>query len=130
MWGHFPKYNMKIIRLKSWWKRFFKWIVPISTLCMQQSKNFCFLLIYFAFERKYCTRATIVTYDKIIDPLIWRRSHLALGFPLQCYWVSLVTQLVKNPPAMQETWVWSLGWADPLEKGKATYSSILAWRIP
>ena len=44
--------------------------------------------------------------------------------------VSLVAQLVKNPPAMQETWVWSLGWEDPLEKGKATHSSILAWRIP
>ena len=43
---------------------------------------------------------------------------------------SLVAQLVKNPPAMQETWVRSLGWKDPLEKGKATHSSILAWRIP
>ena len=43
---------------------------------------------------------------------------------------SQVTQLVKNPPAMWETWVWSLGWKDPLEKGKATHSSILAWRIP
>ena len=42
---------------------------------------------------------------------------------------SLVAQLVKNPPAMQETWVWSLGWEDPLEKGKAIHSSILAWRI-
>ena len=41
-----------------------------------------------------------------------------------------MAQLVKNPPAMQETWVWSLGWEDPLEKGKATPSSILAWRIP
>ena len=43
---------------------------------------------------------------------------------------SLVAQLVKNPPAMQETWVRSLGWEDPLEKGTATHSSILAWRIP
>ena len=42
---------------------------------------------------------------------------------------SLVAQLVKNPPAMQETWVQSLGWEDPLEKGKATHSSILARRI-
>ena len=41
-----------------------------------------------------------------------------------------VAQLVKNLPAMQETWVWSLGWEDTLEKGKATHSSILAWRIP
>ena len=41
-----------------------------------------------------------------------------------------ITQLVKNPPAMRETWVQSLGWEDPLEKEKATHSSILAWRIP
>ena len=44
--------------------------------------------------------------------------------------VSLVAQLVKNPPAMQETWFRSLVWEDPLEKGKTTHSSILAWRIP
>ena len=43
---------------------------------------------------------------------------------------SLVAQLVKNPPAMRETWVWSLGWEDPLEKEKVTRSSVLAWRIP
>ena len=43
---------------------------------------------------------------------------------------SLAAQLVKNPPAMRETWVRSLSWKDPLEKGKATHSSILAWRIP
>ena len=43
---------------------------------------------------------------------------------------SLLAQMVKNLPAMQETWVQSLGWKDPLEKGMATHSSILAWRIP
>ena len=43
---------------------------------------------------------------------------------------SLVAQLVKNLPTMQETWVRSLGWEDPLEKGMATHSNILAWRIP
>ena len=43
---------------------------------------------------------------------------------------SLVAQLVKNPPTVQETWVRSLGWEDPPEKGKATHSSVLAWRIP
>ena len=53
-----------------------------------------------------------------------------IGYSLQYSWTSLVTQLVKNPPAMQEIWVQSLGWEDPLEKGKATHSSILAWRIP
>ena len=44
--------------------------------------------------------------------------------------ISLVAQLVKNTPAMQETWILPLDWEDPLEKGKATHSSILAWRIP
>ena len=53
-----------------------------------------------------------------------------IGYPLQYSWASLVVQLVKNPPAMQETWAWSLGWEDPLEKGMAAHSSILAWRIP
>ena len=48
-----------------------------------------------------------------------------IGYPLQYSWASLVAQLVKNPPAMRETWVQSLGWKDPLEKGKATHSSIL-----
>ena len=41
-----------------------------------------------------------------------------------------MAQLVKNPPAIQETWVQYLGWVDPLEKGKAAHSSIVAWRIP
>ena len=53
-----------------------------------------------------------------------------VGYPLQCSWGSLVAQLVQNPPATWETWVQSLGWEDALEKGKATHSSILAWRIP
>ena len=45
------------------------------------------------------------------------------------YWASLAAQSVRNLPAMHETWVQSLGWEDPLEKGMATHSSILAWRI-
>ena len=51
-----------------------------------------------------------------------------IGYPLQYFWASLVALLVKNPPAMRETWVRSLGWEDLLEKGKATHSTILAWR--
>ena len=58
------------------------------------------------------------------------RSAEGIGYPLQNSWASLVAQLVKNLPAMQETWVRSLGGEDPLAKGKATHSSILAWRIP
>ena len=49
-----------------------------------------------------------------------------IGYPLQYSWASLVAQLVKNLLARQKTWVQSLGWEDPLEKGKATHSSILA----
>ena len=53
----------------------------------------------------------------------------AFGTHLLESWASLVAQLVKNLPAMWETWIQSLGWEDTLEKGKATHSSILAWRI-
>ena len=52
-----------------------------------------------------------------------------IGYPLQYSWGSLVAQMVKDPPVMCETWVQTLGWADPLEEGMANYSSILAWRI-
>ena len=53
-----------------------------------------------------------------------------IGYPLQHSWASLVVQMVKNLPAVWETWVGLLGWEDPLEKGTATHSSIPAWRIP
>ena len=52
-----------------------------------------------------------------------------IGYPLQYSWASLVAQMVKNPPAMPVTCVRSLGLEDPLEEGRATHSSILAWRI-
>ena len=63
-------------------------------------------------------------------PGLGRSTGEGMGYPLQYSQASLVAQLVKNPPAMRETWVQSLGWEDPLEKGKATHFSILAWRIP
>ena len=59
-----------------------------------------------------------------------RSTGKGICYPLQDSWASLVAQLVKKPPAMWETWVRSLGWEDPPEKGKAIHSSILAWRIP
>ena len=63
-------------------------------------------------------------------PGLRRSTADRIGYPLQYSWASLVAQLVKNLPATQETCVRSLGWEDPLEKEKATHSSILAWRIP
>ena len=67
-----------------------------------------------------------VRHDWAVSPqcLVW---HCLVG---NDFWVSLVAQMVKNLPAVQETWVRSLGWEDPLEKGTAPHSSILAWRIP
>ena len=59
-----------------------------------------------------------------------RATGEGIGYTLQYSWASLVAQLVKNPPAMWETQVLSLGWEDRLEKGMATHSTILAWRIP
>ena len=58
-----------------------------------------------------------------------RSAGEGIGYPLHYSWASLMAQLVKNLPAMWETWVRSLGLENPLEKGKATHSSILAWRI-
>ena len=61
--------------------------------------------------------------------LVWRIPWTEEPGGLQS-WASLVAQLVKNPPAMWETWIRSLDWEDPLEKEQANHSSILAWRIP
>ena len=63
-------------------------------------------------------------------PASGRSAGEGIGYPLEYSWTSLVAQLVKNLPAMQKTWVRSLGWEDSLEKGKAPHSSIVAWRIP
>ena len=68
--------------------------------------------------------------DPGLIPGLGRSAGEGIGYPLQYSWASLVAQLVKNLPARWETWVLSLGWEDSLEKGKATHSSILAWRFP
>ena len=59
-----------------------------------------------------------------------RSAGEGIGYSLQYSWASFVVQLVKNLAAIRETWVPPLGWEDPLEKGTATHSSILAWKIP
>ena len=68
--------------------------------------------------------------DLVSIPGLGSSPGEGIGYPLQYSRVSLVAQMVKNLPAMQETWVQSLGWEDPLEEGMATHSSILAGRIP
>ena len=68
--------------------------------------------------------------DPSLIPGLGRSTGEGIGYPLQCSWASFVAQLVKNLPAMQKTWVWSLDWEDPLKKGKATHSSSLACTDP
>ena len=68
--------------------------------------------------------------DPSLIPGLGKSTGEGIGYLLQYSWASLVAQLVKNPLAMWETWLRSLGGEDLLKKGKATHSSILAWRIP
>ena len=68
--------------------------------------------------------------DSCSIPRFGRSPGEGTGYPLQYSWASPMAQKVKNPLAIQETWVRSLGWEDPLEEGMSTHSSILARRIP
>ena len=68
--------------------------------------------------------------DPDLIPGSGRSPGEGIGYSLQYSWAFLMAQLIQNPPAMWETWVWSLGWEDPLEEGMTTHSSILAWRNP
>ena len=68
--------------------------------------------------------------DPGLIPGSGRSAGEGISYAIQYSWASLMAQKVKNPPAVQETWIRSLGWEDSLEKGKATHASIMAWRIP
>ena len=74
--------------------------------------------------------STCNTGDPGSIPGLGRSAGEGIWYPLQYSWASLVAQTVKNPPAIRETWVRSLGWEDLLEKGMGTHFSILTWRIP
>ena len=110
-WGteylnHFPKVTVSV-----WWS---------------QDLNSGSLIFPFSVGKESTCNAG----DTSLIPGLGRSTREEIGYPLQYSWASLVAQLVKNPPATWETWVRSLGWEDPLEKGKATHSNILARRIP
>ena len=68
--------------------------------------------------------------DSSLIPGLGSSPGEGIGYRLQYSWASLVDQTVKNLCVMQETWVWSLGWEDPLQEDMATHSGFLAWRIP
>ena len=76
--------------------------------------------------KRICLQCRRPQFDSWVGKFPWRRDRL----PTPVFLGFLVAQLVKNPPSMLEAWVRSLGWEDPLEKGKATHSSILSWTIP
>ena len=94
---------------------------------------FCLLLTLFIFNYLNSSvgkESTCNAGDPGSIPGLGRSPGEGIGCPLQYSWASLVAQLVKNPPAMWETWLRSLGWEDPLERGTAIHSGILAWRTP
>ena len=69
-------------------------------------------------EESTCKESTCNAGDPGWIPGSGRSTGDGIGYSLQCYWASLMAQLVRNPPAMWETWVQSLGWEDPLDEGK------------
>ena len=80
-------------------------------------------------DSSVCKESACNAGDSGSIPVLRRSAGEGIGYQHQYSWASLVAQLVKNLPAIQETWVQSLGWKDHLKKGKATHPSILAWRI-
>ena len=77
-----------------------------------------------------CKESTCNAGDPALIPRLGRYARDRIGYLLQHSWASLVAQIVKKPPEMQESRVRSLGWEDPLEERMATHSSIHPWRIP
>ena len=113
--------HMRVLKMSSE-EEFFE--VPLGNIYFVWTFSF---LVHFP-DGSVGKESTCNTGDPGSIPGLGRSPGEWIGYPLQYSWVSLVAQLVKNPPAMWETWVQSLGWEDPL--GVATHSSILAWRIP
>ena len=85
---------------------------------------------FWAFPSSAGKESAYIAGDPGSIPGLGRSPGKGIGYPLQYSWASLVAQMVKNLPAMLETWVLSLAWEDPLEEGMATHFSILSWRIP
>ena len=111
----------------------------LSILCIQQALLRCLfnealLFVQSKIPMNYWRGSHSIQWTKtteVFPPtqtlISWLFGH---SYRTRSVGVSLVAQLVKNPPAMWEAWVWLLGWEDSLERGKAAHSSFLAWRIP
>ena len=89
--------------------------------------NIMIILLYFVFSDNSVGKESSCNAGAPgLNPGSGRSAGEGIGYPLQYFWAFLVAQLVKNLPAVRETWVRSLGWEDPLETGMATHSRILA----
>ena len=120
-------------KLSSFLSFFFSLATVISTLLSSSSVisfSASFSLLQFFPHSSAGEESTCDVGDLGSIPGSERSQGEGIGYPLQYSWASLVAQLVKNLPAMWETWVRPLGWEDALEKETATHYSILAWRIP
>ena len=144
LWGHWPHSTQSLaasglMNTHLWfsrqlesgfcslWPNHFKYTKGLIYLFSQE---WSFSKLYQGFPDSSANKeSTYNAGDPSLIPELGRSSGEGIGYPPQYSWASLVAQLVKNPPAMRETCVRSLGWEDLLEKGKATHSSILAWRI-
>ena len=117
--------------------------IEIATKAQSSSSNILFLVCFLFYLDEHLKAQIPGGWSCAVISLHWPQNLCCslwtslLGPPGLPGWhpfelssTSLVIQMVKNPPAMWETWVWFLGWEDPLEEGMATHSSILAWRIP
>ena len=128
-----------LVKRKGFQVSFLVWVGGTETWILARSKwplsprmlgKYCYLMVAWSHDALWLP-------DLLCHPQASHFPHPSSGElapasqrnPLQHSWAALVTQLVKNPPAIRETWVRSLGWEDPLDKGKATHSSILTWRI-
>ena len=106
-------------------------IIPIEGSYLIEARSFNIAIVTLGFpDSSVGKESTCNTGDPSSIPGSGRSAGKGTDYPLQYSWASLVAQLLKSLPTMWETWVRSLGWEDPREKGKPTHSSILAWRIP
>ena len=125
--------------------RILEWVAIPFSWGSNVSLLYCRQILYHLSKHRSPCEHTLYTLNAVIqmeqesacnagDPSsilgLGRFSGEEICYPIQYSWASLVAQLVKSLTAMWETWVQSLGWEDPLEKGMATHSSTLAWRIP
>ena len=111
-------------------KKYYRWV---EVILIEAAFSICFCYSFWGFFGACLVaqlESTCNARDPNSIPELGRSTGEGIDYPLQDSWAFLVARIVKNLPAMQETWVQSWGWEDPLEKGKATLSSILTWRTP